>query len=188
MVEFRFEPEELLKHELVLDKFESAKRQIISTIKMFFYDWDVVSQHTLTGAAHQILYDISKIEGRSFSIKDSPLIKEDKRKEFINAVNIPQNYFKHANKDHKNKLIFRYKFAPFYLFDTIRMFMLLSGDDPSFEMRIFLMWFQLRYPDLLNYPTAEKDLQKIRADTKDPDTFRILGQHLLEKGQIDINE
>ncbi|MCP4551985.1 MAG: hypothetical protein GY834_08125 [Bacteroidetes bacterium] len=188
MIEFRFDPEELLKHELIVDKFEVAKRQIISAIKMFFYEWDVVSQHTLLGAAHQILCDISKIEGKSLSIKDSPLIKEDKRKEFIKAVNMPQNYFKHAEKDHKQKLIFKYQFVPFYLFDTIRMYILLSSNDPCFEMRIFLMWFQLRYPDLLNYPAAEKDLQKIRADTKNPDTFRILGQYLLEKGQMDIKE
>ena len=50
MTEFRFDPEELLAHELILDKFGAAKLQIISAIKMFFFDWDVVSQHTLAGA------------------------------------------------------------------------------------------------------------------------------------------
>jgi hypothetical protein len=185
MAEFRFEPEELLTHELILDKFEAAKLQIISAIKMFFFDWDAVSQHTLTGAAHQILYDISKKECKNISIKDSPLIKENKRKEFINAVNKPQNFFKHADKDHKNKLLFKYKGTQIYLFDALRMYILLSNCPMTYEMKIFLMWFQLRFPDLLNLPNIENELKRIRADTKNPDTFKILGKYLLLRGEIE---
>jgi hypothetical protein len=183
MTEFRFDPEELLTHELIIDKFEAAKLQIISAIKMFFYDWDAVSQHTLTGAAHQILYDISKKEAKNISIKDSSLIKEDKRRDFIKAVNRPQNFFKHADKDHKDKLLFRYKGTPFYLFDTIQMYINLSNRPISYEMKIFIMWIQLRFPDIVNYNFVEDDLKKIRADTKDPDTFKILGKYLLLKGE-----
>ncbi len=185
MGEFRFDPEELEKGEIALDKFEAAKLQIISAIKMFFYDWDSVSQLTLTAASHQILYDISKIKGRRLSFKDSALIKEDKRHEYIRAVNKAQNYFKHADKDHKTKLLFRHRITPLYLFDTIRMYILLTGKNSCFEIRVFLMWFQLRFPDLLNLPSAEKDLRKIRAGTRDPNTFRLLGLHLLQSGKLD---
>jgi len=184
---FRFDPEEIFKDDITLDKFEAAKLQIISAIKTFFYNWDVVSTHTLAGAAHQILHDISKTKGKRLSLKDSKMIKEDKRKEFINAVNRPQNYFKHSDKDQKHKLIFHHKLTPLYLFDTIRMYILLTGSQ-CFEMRVFLIWIQLRYPDLLNYPPAENDLRKIRADTKDPDAFTLLGLYLLEKGRRDKME
>jgi hypothetical protein len=187
MDEFRFDPNELLKDEIIIDKFDAAKMQIVSAIKMFFFDWDAVSQHTLTGAAHEILYDISKNEGKKHSLKDSPLISDKERSKFISSINLPQNYFKHADKDHKQRLLFRYRITPFYLYDTIRMYIILKKEEPCYEIKVFLMWFQLRYPDLLkDFPEgSEKDLEEIRSETKDPETFKILGRYLLETNQKD---
>lgn len=185
MGEFRFNPEEILADEIIIDKFEAAKLQINSAIKIFFYDWDAVSMYTLTGAAHQILHDISKKEGKNISVKDSPLVQGEDRKHLIRAFNFPQNFFKHADIDHKNTFKFKYRATPLYLFDTIRMYILLADKKPSHEMKIFLMWSQLRFPDLFNFPALEEDLGKIRSNIKDPDEFRLLGRSLLEESEKD---
>lgn len=175
---FRFDVDDLIKDEIVVSKIEAARRQLVTAVKMFFYNCDVVSQHTLVGAAHGILYDLAKKQEKKLSIKDSPLISEGQRDNFIRAINFPQNYFKHANRDPKKKMVFRYHGTAFYLLDAILMYRLLSGE-ATYEMRVFLMWVQLRFPDLLCLKSAEVDLSKIRNDTDDPDIFKLLGKVLL---------
>lgn len=178
-VQYGFDPEKLLSDEIVVDKLDAARRQMESAVTMFFYGWDVVSQHTLMSAAHGILYALAKQQGVGGSIKDSPLVGPDARSEFIKAINLPQNFFKHADRDSRTQLVFRYNVSHFYLFDAVRLFVLLGGST-THKMKVFLMWFQLRYPDLLCFRPAEKDLQAIRESTTDPEVFRALARTLLD--------
>lgn len=176
--QFSFDPEALLRDEIVVDKIDAAHRQLESAITMFFEEWDVVSQHTLIAAAYGILYDLGKQRGIGGSVKDSPLVRSEDRSDFIRQIHLPQNFFKHAKQDSGAKLIFRYQVSHFFLFDAIRLFVLLRKNVPE-RMRIFLVWFQLRYPDLLCFPTAEEDLKKIRGDASDPEVFKAIGRSLL---------
>ena len=178
MAEFRFDPDELLSEEIIVDKLDAARRQMESAIAMFFHDGDVVSQHTLIMAAHGILYDLGHQRGVGGSIKDSPHVRPELRNEFIKAVHLPQNFFKHADEDGGSKLRFRHNGSHFWLFDTVRLFVLLGGQ-VTHAMKVFLMWFQLRYPDLLCFQPAEEDLRTIRNDTSDPTTFKLLARVLL---------
>jgi hypothetical protein len=150
-----------------------------SAIEMFFRDGDVVSQHTLAMAAHGIVHDIARQKGVGGSIKDSPHIRPELRGEFIKAVHLPQNFFKHANRDARGKLVFRHNGSHFWLFDALRLFILLGGQ-VTHAMKVFLMWFQLRYPDLLCFEPAEEDLRAIRNDTSNPATFKLLARVLLD--------
>jgi hypothetical protein len=177
---FRFDPDELLRHEIVIDKLDVARRQLESAIVMFFDDGDVVSQHTLISAAHGVVYDLAQQRGVGGSIKDSPLVSAESKASFIKAIHLPQNFFKHAKTDAGTKLAFRYQVSPFYLFDAIRLYVLLAGAATE-SMRVFFVWFQLRYPDLFCYPAAEEDLRKIRQDTTDPEIFKAIGKVLLQK-------
>src|SRR5207249_4277605 len=117
-----FDPEALLRDEIVVDKLEAACRQLESAITMFFEEWDVVSQHTLISAAYGILYDLDKQRGVGGSVKDSLLVRPEDRAGFIRAIHLPQNFFKHARKDSGIKLAFRYRVSHFFLFDAIRLF------------------------------------------------------------------
>lgn len=155
----RFDPDELLTHEIVIDKLDVACRQLESAITMFFNDGDVVSQHTLISAAHGVVYDLAQQRGLGGSIKDSTLVSSENRTSFIHAIHLPQNFFKHAKIDVGTKLAFRYRVSLFYLFDALRLYVLLAGTATE-AMRVFLVWFQLRYPDLFCYPAAEEDLKK----------------------------
>jgi hypothetical protein len=177
---FRFDPDELLTHEIVVDKLDAARRQLESAITMFFNDGDVVSQHTLISAAHGVVYDLARQRGFEGSIKDSPLVSPENRTGFIHAIHLPQNFFKHAKTDAGTKLVFRYQVSSFYLFDALRFYVLLAGKATE-AMRVFFVWFQLRYPDLFCYPAAEEDMRKIREDTTDPEAFKSLGKVLLQE-------
>ena len=159
--QYGLDVDELLSYEIVVDKLDAARRQLESAITMFFYEGDVVSQHTLISAAHGIVYDLAKQQGIKGSVKDSTLILQGNRRGFINAVNLPQNFFKHADLDGKTKLVFHYKVSPLYLCDALRLFLLLGGKiNRIFE--VFFMWFQFVYPDVLCLQSAEEDLQKLR--------------------------
>jgi hypothetical protein len=174
-----FDPEALLREELVVDKLDVARRQLESAITMFFADGDVVSQHTLISAAYGIVYDLGKHRGIGGSVKDSPLVRPEDRRAFITAIHLPQNFFKHASTDYGARLAFRYQISHFFLFDAIRLFVLLNRGATD-KMKVFLVWFQLRYPDLYSFPSAEEELSKIREGVTNPDVFKALARHLLQ--------
>ncbi len=181
---FFLDPDELLSHEIIVDKLDAARRQLESAVVMFFNDWDVVSQHTLISAAHGILYDLAKIQGVGGSIKDSFGATDtkkptEKQKDFWASINYPQNFFKHADRDSGTKMVFRYNVSPFYLLDAVRLFTLLHGSFTD-KMKVFLMWFQLRYPDKLCFPSIEENLKNIRESTINPEAFKALGRILLK--------
>lgn len=176
--QFSFDPEVLLKDEIVVDKLNAARRQLESAITMFFEEGDVVSQHTLISAAHGILYDLGKQRGIGGSVKDSPLVCSEDRDNFIQAIHLPQNFFKHAKKDSGARLTFRYQVSHLYLFDAIRLFVLLNRSATE-RIKIFLVWFQLRYPDIFCFPAAEESLRKIRDGVTDPEIFKAIGRKLL---------
>ena len=173
-----FDPDALAESFVVLSKLEAARRQIDCSVELFFRNADIVSMHTLTSAAHGIVYDLARHRGIEGSIKDSPLISAEERTSFIRVINAAQNYFKHADQDGEHEFRFYYELTPFYLFDAVRLFLLLGGV-ATHHMKVFMMWFQLRFPDLLCYPPAEEGLNQIRAELRNPDAFKALGAALL---------
>ncbi len=173
-----FDPEELLKEEIIVDKLDAARRQIETAITMFFEEGDVISQHTLISAAWGIVYDLAKKQGIAGSLKDAPLDDQMDRRKFIEAIHLPQNFFKHAKTDIGVRLAFRYRVTHFFFFDAIRLFVLLHNAVPE-NMRIFLTWFQLRYVKLLCFPSTEEHLSKVRAGVTDPEIFKAIGRKLL---------
>ncbi|HNC84957.1 MAG TPA: hypothetical protein PK999_18030 [Nitrospira sp.] len=177
---FRFDADELLRDELVLSKMDVATRQLNAAIRMLFFGADVVALHTVTAAAHEVLRNLASHEGIVKSVKDSPLIAESKRAEFIRAVNLPQNFFKHAEKDPKGKIAFRYNGSFLFILDAVLLFVTL-GQELTYEMKVFLVWIQLRFPDLLCFNMVEKDLAKIRDTTHDATAFKLLARVLLKE-------
>jgi hypothetical protein len=147
---------------------------------LFFNDEDCISIHTVTSAVHGVIRDLAKKRGINKSIKDSPLIADESRKKYQRAFNLPQNYFKHADKDPNLKMLFRYNLTPFYIFDAIVLYVALDKSI-THEMKIFCMWFQLRFPDLFCYQSAEEHLSHIRESTSDPEAFKALAKVLLSK-------
>ena len=76
--------------------------------------------------------------------------------------------------------MFHHQVSHFFLFDAIRLVALVSRGVTE-RMKIFLVWFQLRYPDLYSSPPAEEDMRKIREGVTDPEVFKAIARHLLQQ-------
>ncbi len=142
-----------------ISKFESARRQLETAIKLFFNDEDYVSIHTLAAAANQVLVDLAK-EGGILTIEDVYLryIKKDKHKEFINKVREAQNFFKHADRDPGADLSFNSEMNDIYLMNVTAVYEQLSDNLP-FWIHSYKVWFLMNNFDLfdtLNEPHFSK--------------------------------
>lgn len=172
---------ELLSTELVVTKLDAAREQLDTAIRLFFREEAHVSQHTLIAAAHGVLRDIAASKGIKKSFKDSPLIAKSERVSYLKAVHLPQNFFKHADKDPDNRIAFRYKLMPLLALDAIVLWSALD-QKPTHSMCVLLMWIQLEFPDLLSYQAAEKYLASVRETSKSSRDFILVGRILLEEG------
>ncbi len=138
-----------------VSKFDAARRQLRTAIRLFFEEADSVSIHTLTAASHELLRTLVKAEGGSSILKDSDLIKPEHRKEYEHIMNRPQNFFKHADRDPKEVIDFQPKTTPFWILDCIMMDARLAGRRFVLrEFRVFMIWHMLEYPQFLK-PEAE---------------------------------
>jgi len=158
-----------------LDKVGAAKRQLKTALRLFFNDGDEVSQHTLVSAAHRILQDLCTAKGLSFpdsderdfsidhSIRQSLMVSKGYAENIEAAITEARNYFKHANRDPDRPLGFAFQTTHLLAFDAVRLLALLDGEFPK-ELRVFVLWFQLRYPEYIQHqPDLAADLAKARA-------------------------
>ncbi len=130
-----------------ISKLDAAKRQIDTAINLFFRESDPVSIHTLVSAAYEILIALAKYQGVNIIIKDTSMIKEEMKAEYIKALNEAQNFFKHADKDPKGLLEFSPKQTESFLWDAVRIYIELTKEKPS-KMLAYRSWFYLENPDL----------------------------------------
>jgi hypothetical protein len=133
---------------LSITKIEAAERQLAHAIRMFFNGEDAVSIHTLASAAYQILIDICKAKEISREIEDSAILEElGVKKEFMNALRIPQNFFKHAHDGEPDQTV---RFKP-----LLSAYMLVSAAQYHYQITqyqlreciVLRMWFYSRHPD-----------------------------------------
>lgn len=74
-------------------------RQLDTAIGLWFADGDVVSIHTLVGAAYQIIHDTNKKRGGKDLIFDATFIKDEHRKTVRDFLRKDFMFFKHADHD-----------------------------------------------------------------------------------------
>ncbi len=146
---------------------------------MAFEQRDAIAVHTVTAAAHGLLRDLMKARGKGSFIKDNPILRPERRKEFIDRVNGAQNFFKHADQDPVAEIEFRLALTRFLLLDAVLMCQELTGHVLR-EGAVFTVWFWIEYPDLLeleDQPALAGMLMKARqlgSHPVTPEMFRIL--------------
>lgn len=152
---------------IYVSKLDSAKRQLEMAIRLFLSYEDIISVHTLTAAAHQILKDLSNKQGKESAIKDGLMkrVKPEKRKEFWNMINDPENFFKHADRDPEGLLKFYTGNTEMLLWDVCLMYQNLVDELPPL-VRIYYLWYYSSYPGQL-------------ADTSETEAYK--------KGLTDLN-
>ena len=144
-----------------ISEIDTAKRQVETAIVLYFQNGDPVSIHTLTAAAYTILEKLGKTRGIKPIIKDTEMIRKEKRGEWFELINNPQNFFKHGHdrkRGHPNpdqSYMFRPATTDFLIWDACRMYAIITTEIPEFVFS-FMCWFYIHYPDMLPDPEAEK--------------------------------
>lgn len=134
-----------------ITKLEGASRHLDEAIKLFFEDRDPLVIHTLAAAAQGTLRDIAKATGaeRLSILHDHPDIPEDRRKDWINALNAPRNFFKHADKDPQGTLEFDESDNIDTLLDAVLLYWTVSDEHLS-SANVFMGWFTTKHPKMRN--------------------------------------
>ena len=128
---------------LKLSKLDSAKRQLETSIRLYFSLGDPVSIHTLSAAAFNILRDLRKgTEDSATVYKDIflDLIKPEHQKEVRKIINQSENFFKHADKDPNAILDFNPEQTEFMLYEACAMYSQKTKEQPPL-FKVYSAWF-----------------------------------------------
>ena len=135
-------------------KIDAARRQLVTAIRLYFADSDIVSIHTLTAAAYHITRGISESDPafpKSFAQELEPLIKDEWKDRIWTKLNETANFFKHADHDPSAAHSFRVTQTETLLFLSVNQYHALTGDR-TLETRLYFIWFQLQHPEEFKLP------------------------------------
>jgi hypothetical protein len=149
-------------------KIAAARRQLREAIKMWFYDGDVISMHSLACSAHQIIHDINRKKGGRDLIYDSLLVKDEYRKEWIKIVKSPYNFMKHAENDPDPTgfIEFDQEITEFVILYTCLGLELLGYTHDEME-GAFIIYFMIRRPNFLLADKEKELMQTVSASSID---------------------
>jgi hypothetical protein len=141
---------------LQVSKLDAAQSQLRTAIRMWFYDEDYVSAHTLAYAAYEIAHAVSKAKNpnRGDLLLDSSQVKPDKRKEFNQVFKEAANFFKHADRDPDGTIEFSPGLTELFIYFAIKG-LALCGVKLAIELDIFMYWLQVRSPSLMSDKARE---------------------------------
>jgi hypothetical protein len=127
-----------------ISKLDAARRQLETTVRLYFSEADPVSIHTLMSAAYQVLLDVNCARGGSPMLKEQipTWVRPDATEEAKHRLNEAANFFKHANRDSDEVLEFSAGPTELLLYDAIRKYRELTGETvPLFT--VYNAWFWL---------------------------------------------
>jgi len=153
-----------MKPELHISKLDAARRQLDVAVRLYFWEDDPVAIHTLTAAAHRLLTDINKARGGEPLLTEALLefVKPDKKKEAQHLLNSAANYFKHANRDTAETLVFNPSQTEVFLFDASLKYKGLTGEIVP-TLGVYLAWFWLGPGSQLVDVTKAGIIERVRA-------------------------
>ncbi len=130
--------------ELQISKLDAAKRQLETAVRLYFSEADPVSIHTLTRAVHKVLSDINRSVGGSPMVTDWVLrsVLPEKVDEARRRLSAAGNFFKHANRDASNILLFDPAQTEILLFDACAKYKDLTGEVVP-VLAVYWAWFWL---------------------------------------------
>lgn len=133
---------------LSLTKMEAARRQLKAAITLWFQGGDAVAVHTLAGAAYQIIHDICVAKSAGPLLFDSPLIRDEYRKEAVNLLKHDVNFFKHADKAPDGTTDFPPATSELFMMGAIWGLQNLALER-DVEEKAYFVWFTIQHPEFL---------------------------------------
>ncbi len=159
-----------MRFEIVpVTKIDAVKQQIDEAIWMFFSRRNPIAIHSIVGAAHQVLHDLT--EHNSSMIKnDRAATASNKGKDWYRRINREYNFFKHADSDKDKVLQFDPFLHTYYLVDCVYMYRALTGESPH-NHKIFDAWFALSNPNAIGNQSIKSLAEQTSKNILDPDNF-----------------
>ena len=133
-----------------ISKLDAAKRQLESSLRIFFNDGDPVSIHTLVNASDEILSKLCSKHGVKSIIDEGieKFVRVEKRKELREKLTEAKNFFKHSGFNENKSVEFNHEVNPILLWDSCRLYQILTSEFTPI-MTIFNIWFSLKNKDLI---------------------------------------
>jgi hypothetical protein len=141
---------------LEISKLEAAKRQLQTAIRLWFYDTDPISAHSLAYAAYEVIQAVSKARNpdRPDLLFDSRDIKPESQKQFNDAFRKAGNFFKHADRDPLDTLQFSPGITEIFIYYAI-WGLQFAGEQLVNEFIIFQNWLAVSQPQLMSEEARE---------------------------------
>jgi hypothetical protein len=135
---------------LQISKLDAARRQLETAIRLYFSNGDPVSIHTLAAAGYSVIRDVSAARGAGPMLLKGQLVDDvrpDAKKMFRDKLNEAENFFKHADRDHKAVHTFDPSLTEVFLLDACDQYYRLTGEGlPLFK--VYRSWFIANRPDI----------------------------------------
>ena len=145
---------------LKISKIDAATRQLDTAIELWFTDGDAVSIHTLACAAYQVIHDINSARQGRDLLFDSLNIKDEYRKQYINRLKKPMNFFKHADSEpHPEATVdLNPEMTVLFIIFSALGIQLIGGKN-SDRLDAFMVWVGIHQPDWLT-PVGQQRFAK----------------------------
>ena len=143
-------------------KLDAARKQLRVAISLWFQDGDGISIHTLAGAAHQIITDINRNRGGKGILFDSPIFKDEYRKQAIARLRKEINFFKHADEDPDGVIDFAPKMSEMFIMGALLGLETLGISHEPVEAA-FITWFAFHHPELLTEKGRKYFVERLSA-------------------------
>lgn len=132
---------------LPVTKVDAAVRQLETAIKLWFSDGDPVAVCTLSFAAYEILYVLSKDSRKEPALMDMDSVRPEYQEAMQAEFRADPNFCKHTAKDPHEVRYLTVRNHPVIILDAIRMYKCLGlAERPIFHT--FQSWLWLSMPDI----------------------------------------
>lgn len=136
-------------------KLDAVRRQLETAVILWFHDGDPVSIHTLIAAAYHILYDLNQKRGGSPMMKDGKNIRPEYLKEWHRVLAKWENFFKHADRDPLETLLFPSQVTRTFMLDAIEKYHELTHEQRPL-LRLFISYLAASEPRLFKKESLGK--------------------------------
>jgi hypothetical protein len=133
-----------------IGKLEAARRQLKTAIQIYFDNCDPVSIHTLAAASLELLRALDARGPKTGTIFDDlkQQIEPAFHKHFEIALRAPQNFFKHANRDPEEVIVFNPDLPEIFLWEATVKYGELA-QQTILELIAYKAWFVIQNPEVV---------------------------------------
>lgn len=141
---------------LTVSKLDAARRQLETSIRLYFANGDPVSIYTLTAAAFNVLRDLLRhLRNEPTFNKDLFLdyIKDEYHDEVRRKMNETENFFKHADRDPEAVVWFSPRSSEMLMWESCIIYKKLTGENPEY-LYAFYAYFIAQHPSFIDTEKA----------------------------------